>query len=198
MFFKKLKITIFCVVIFLSAVVLGKENTEKQNKSVIIIDGTKKKLYLVKDKIIYTFPVAIGLGGLGKNKFSDKKTPLGEYEISWMASKISSKGEKIIDGKTWCKDSQFYYGDEEQPGEDLWTIAFGGEQATIMGLNYPTEEEKKNGYTGSCISIHASRHKKPQPLKPSLGCIKMYPDDALKLYNNIEIRTKVYILKNYK
>ncbi len=165
----------------------------------IIVDGTKRKLYLLRDGTIEeVFLISIGANDLGKRTEGDKKTPLGEYEISWMVSRHGNKGNKIKDGQTWCKNNTLYYGPSGPSGEKLWTLAYGGPEATVMGLNYPNAEDRKKGYTGGCIEIHASRHRKPEPLQPSAGCIKMYPDDALKLYNRVDIGTKVYIVKNYQ
>lgn len=176
-----------------------KKNLDIAEKAVrtVIVDGTNRKMYLLKHGIVEeVFPISIGAKGLGKRKMGDKKTPLGEYEISWMVSRHGNKGNRIIDGQTWCKNNTLYYGPSGPAGEKLWTGDYGGSEATVMGLNYPNEYDKKRGYTGSCIEIHSSRFQKLEPLQPSAGCIRMYPDDALKLYNHVDIGTKVYVIKN--
>ena len=167
----------------------------------MISESEINKLYLFKNGIQERyFPVSIGLNGVGKRKEGDKKTPLGEYQIAWMVSRHGNKGNKIINGQTWCneKNSQLYYGQSGSADEQLWSESYGGDEATVMGLNYPNDEDKKKGYTGSCIEIHASFEKKPEELKPTLGCIKMYQEDALALYNNVDVGTKVFISDSAK
>ena len=173
------------------------EEGKIKNAIIFVIDD-EKTLYLYDDeKIIFAFPCETGLSGMGKTEEGDRKTPIGRYEIIWMASKKGNNDRDgalpIIDGITWCEDSEIYYGPEGPKDEKLWTDAYGGEDAVVMGLNYPNESDIEMGYTGDCIEIHATKRLKDGRLTPSGGCIKLFCDDALTLYNLVEIGTPVVI-----
>lgn len=63
-----------------------------------------------------TYPVRLGIGGIGKTREGDQKTPLGTYVLS--APRASAK-----------------YG-------------------LFIQIGYPTEAQRKHGFTGSSIGVH--------------------------------------------
>ncbi len=145
-------------------------------------------------ELIREFPIETGHGGLGKRRAGDHKTPLGDYEITWMASKTSGKGHRIVDDKSWCKGNRFVYADSGPSLERLSAPCYGGEEATVISLGYPNAREQLKGYTGECIHIHADRRLDKGALKKSFGCIHMFPQDAREVYELVEIGTPVKIL----
>lgn len=140
------------------------------------------------------YPISTGKGGIGKNRSGDHKTPLGDYEISWMASKKSAKGHRIIDGTSWCANNKFYYGPDGPPLEKLWAEVYGGEDATVMSINYPNASDRANGRSGDCIHIHAEKKVAEGPLRESHGCIHMHTEHARELYEIVDVHTPVKIL----
>jgi hypothetical protein len=144
-------------------------------------------------KMIREYPIEIGVG-LAKRRSGDHRTPLGNYEISWMASRNSSKGYRIKDGTSWCRENRFVYAKAGPPLEKLWTRAYGGDRATVISINYPNAKDLSMGYTGSCIHIHADTRLNEGVLKKSYGCIHMFPKDAEELYELVEVGTPVKIL----
>ena len=79
-----------------------------------------KKMYLIEDDTIkLVFDVALGKGGLGKQKEGDHKTPLGDYKIKWLVSRNGPSKQnpgglssKVIEGKTYAVlDTELYFGD---------------------------------------------------------------------------------------
>ncbi len=152
-------------------------------------------LQLWKDtEMVREYPVHIGKGGLGKRRSGDHKTPLGDFRISWMASRLSDKGRRIIDEKSWCSNNRFVYADRGPPLEKLWSRAYGGPEAAVMSIDYPNAKQAVMGYTGDCIHIHAVRSLDDGALKRSYGCIHMFPADALELYELVDQGTPVKIL----
>ncbi|MBN1574586.1 MAG: L,D-transpeptidase [Deltaproteobacteria bacterium] len=181
-------------ILFLCPVSNGEEG-----KIIFVIDD-EKRLYIYEgERLKFDFPCETGIGGMGKTREGDRKTPVGRYMIIWMASKRGDNEregtQKIIDGITWCEDSKIYYGPEGPADERLWTDAYGGDDAAVMGLDYPNEADKGRGYTGDCIEIHATKRLKNGRLTPSGGCIKMFCEDALFLYNHVEVNTPVVIAR---
>ncbi len=168
-------------------------------KIIFVIDD-EKRLYVYEEETLkFDFPCETGLNGMGKTREGDKKTPVGRYRIIWMASKRGNNkregAREIIDGITWCEDSKIYYGPKGPADERLWTDAYGGDVAVVMGLDYPNEADKERGYTGDCIEIHATKRLKNGRLTPSAGCIKMFCKDALFLYNYVDVYTPVVIAR---
>lgn len=214
-----------------------KDLPRDENGICILVDGSRKKLYLIKgDTIKLVFDAALGKGGLGKEKEGDHKTPLGDYRIKWMVSrsgplKLNPDGlsSTIVEGKTFAVlDTELYFGDLEAirvkmlpdgtrkvsddmrdrpisrkeiaiaQGEKLWTDAYGGENATVMALDYPNSADKKQGKTGSCIEIHASLKLEEagyDDYTGTLGCISLYPAYAERVYAFVNPGTPVRIIE---
>lgn len=171
-----------------------------EGEMIIFVIDDEKRLYLYEgENLKFDFPCETGINGMGKTREGDKKTPVGRYRIIWMASKRGNNKREgtreIINGITWCEESKIYYGPEGPADERLWTDAYGGDNAVVMGLDYPNEWDKKRGYTGDCIEIHATKRLKEGRLTLSAGCIKMFCEDALALYNYVEVFTPVVIVK---
>ncbi len=145
-------------------------------------------------ELIREYPVQTGKGGLAKRHSGDHRTPIGDYEVSWMASKRSSKGNRIIDEKSWCKSNKFVIANSGPPLEKLWAEPYGGDMATVISINYPNERDLELGFTGDCIHIHADKRHDGGMLRKSYGCIHMYPKDAAELYEMVEVGTPVKIL----
>ncbi len=144
--------------------------------------------------LLAAYPISTGKGGIGKTRSGDHKTPLGDYEISWMASKKSAKGHRIVDGTSWCANNRFYYGSDGPPLEKLWADVYGGEDATVMSINYPNARDRADGKTGDCIHIHSEKKIAEGPLRESYGCIHMHTEHAQELYEIVDVHTPVRIL----
>lgn len=144
--------------------------------------------------LVREYPIETGKGGLRKQRSGDHRTPVGDYEIIWMASRNAGKGFRIIDGESWCKGNRFIYAKSGPKLEMLWRDPYGGQDATVMSVGYPNAKEQLMGYTGECIHIHADKRHEDGILKKSYGCIHMYPRDAIDLYLLVNVGTPVKIL----
>lgn len=144
-------------------------------------------------QVLREYPVETGKGGTHKRRSGDHRTPIGEYEIAWMASRHSQKGHRIVDGRSWCRDNKFVDAITGPPLEKLWTPSYGADEACIMSLNYPNEKDRVRGFTGDCIHIHSDKHLNDGALTKSFGCIHMFPKDAKELYDLVTVGTPVKI-----
>jgi murein L,D-transpeptidase YafK len=147
-----------------------------------------------KNEAIREYPIETGKGGLGKHRSGDHCTPLGDYEVSWMASRNSAKGHRIVENRSWCKGNRFIHADSGPSLEKLWAESYGGDEATVISINYPNAKDRLRGFTGDCIHIHADKKLKDGMLTKSYGCIHMFPKDAMELYEMVEVGTPVKIL----
>jgi hypothetical protein len=167
----------------------------QQGRLRIAIHCANKVLQLWRHtELIREYPIEVGKGGLSKKRGGDHRTPIGEYKISWMASRKSDAGLKIIEGRSWCSGNKFVYSDHGPALEKLWSDAYGGSEATVISINYPNEEESRKGYTGECIHIHAVKRPHDGLLRKSYGCIHMFAPDAMELYELVTVGTPVKIL----
>jgi hypothetical protein len=145
-------------------------------------------------ELIEEYPIETGKGGIAKRRSGDHRTPVGDYEISWMASRKSPNGHRIVDGRSWCRGNKFSGASTGPALEKLWSDAYGGSEATVLSINYPNEKEMRKGYTGECIHIHAIKRPRDGVLTKSYGCIHMFPRDAQALYDMVQVGTPVKIL----
>ncbi len=167
----------------------------KESKYRIAIHCSRKVLQLWRHtELIREYPIEIGKTGTHKRQSGDHKTPIGDYEISWMASRGAKKGHKIIDNKSWCFENKFVYAESGPSFEKLWADTYGGRQATVISLNYPNAKDSGRGFTGECIHIHADLRLREGALKKSYGCIHMFPRDAIELYDFVDVGVPVKIL----
>ncbi len=145
-------------------------------------------------ELVKEYPIETGKGGLGKKRSGDHRTPVGDYEVSWMASRKLRKGLRIIDEKSWCRGNRFVYGNTGPRLERLWSEPYGGQEAAVISIDYPNVKDSLMGFTGECIHIHADKRHEEGILKKSYGCIHMYPTDARELYEMVDVGTPVKIL----
>lgn len=169
-------------------------NTSRDEFHIVIHCGINVLQLWRKNEAIREYPIETGKGGLGKQRGGDHCTPVGEYEISWMASRNSAKGHRIVENKSWCKGNKFIYADSGPSLEKLWAESYGGDEATVISINYPSVKDRLRGFTGDCIHIHADKKLKDGMLTKSYGCIHMFPKDAMELYEMVEVGTPVKIL----
>lgn len=145
-------------------------------------------------QLLREYPVETGKGGLGKKRSGDHRTPVGDYEISWMASRNSAKGHRIRDNRSWCKGNTFADAAEGPALEKLWSESYGGDEAAVISISYPNFKDRKRGFTGDCLHIHSDKRTADGMLLKSYGCIHMFPKDANELYELVDVGTPVKIL----
>ncbi len=171
---------------------------EENEGNYIVVHGGSYllRLYDKDGGMIKEYPIGIGQGGLGKTKTGDMKTPLGEYHITWKASRFAKTdgGYSIAEGAAFCGPNSSFTTDPSvgYKSESLWTDGYGGKEAVVMCLDYPNAKDKAMGYTGGCIQIHASLLGGIGQ-KVSRGCVRMNPADARDLYLRVNVGTKVII-----
>ena len=161
----------------------------------IAIHCSRKVLQLWhQGNLIREYPIEIGKMGTHKQRSGDHRTPVGDYEITWMASRHSDKGYRVVDDESWCIRNRFVYAKKGPSMERLWTDPYGGDQAVIISINYPNYKDRQRGFTGGCIHIHAAKRIAEGMLEKSDGCIHMFPADAIDLYDIVGVGTPVKIL----
>ena len=177
-------------IIILFALVLVSEftNANSNTRNQIIIDISEQRLYLFeKDILKQSFPVSTCSFGEGsiENSF---KTPLGLHQIKekigtnvpintiFIARENTSKKAKIINKKI---DSD----DDYVTSRILWL------DGLEIGKNKGSGVDSYDRY----IYIHGTHEEGLIGQKASHGCIRMFNQDVIYLYEKVEEGTKVLI-----
>ena len=177
-------------IIILFALVLVSEftNANSNTRNQIIIDISEQRLYLFeKDILKQSFPVSTSSFGEGSiaNSF---KTPLGLHQIKekigtnvpintiFIARENTSKKAKIINKKI---DSD----DDYVTSRILWL------DGLEIGKNKGSGVDSYDRY----IYIHGTHEEGLIGQKASHGCIRMFNQDVIYLYDKVEEGTKVLI-----
>ena len=156
--------------------------------SSIVVDISEQRLYLVKNSlIIKSFPISsskFGEGGI-QNSF---KTPLGMHEIkdkigyevpknTIFKSRINTKRTAEIIHNLIDSD------DDYVTSRILW----------LDGLEYGKNKGKGVDSYDRYIYIHGTHEEGLIGTKASHGCIRMFNDDVINLFNEVEEGTYVLI-----
>ena len=180
----KKSIIILTAIVFLSEYI--EANTNGSN--LIIVDISEQRLYLFeKDILKQSFPVSTSRFGEGSIENS-YKTPLGSHEIKekigtdvpintiLIARKNTSRKAKIINEKI---DSD----DDFVTSRILWL------EGLEVGKNKGSGVDSYDRY----IYIHGTHEEGLIGQKASHGCIRMFNQDVIYLYDKVEEGTKVLI-----
>ena len=154
----------------------------------IIIDISEQRLYLIKNSsIIESFPISTSKFGEGStvNSF---KTPLGNHKIkdkigdnadlnTIFVSRINTKRKASIISEDIDSD------DDHVTSRILWLDGLED------GLNRGKGIDSYNRY----IYIHGTHEEGLIGQKASHGCIRMFNNDVIYLYDIVKEGTNVYI-----
>lgn len=169
-------------------------------KNYVVVHGKQctLELYDSSQSLLKVYRVGLGKNGLGKTQEGDLKTPIGDYQLIWKASRFWK-----VDGGFPIDTGIGYIGADneysESPRDDMSTAPicgddYGGSQAIFMCLDYPNSQDVAKGHTGSGIAIHATL-KGGIGEYASRGCVRLSPEDARDLYNKLPVGAKV-VIKN--
>ena len=184
MFKIKKSIIILTAIVFLPAFIDANSNDNNR----IIIDISEQRLYLFeKDILKQSFPVSTSSFGEG-SKENSFKTPLGSHEIKekigtnvpintiFIARVNTSKRAKIIN-ETINSDDDFV------TSRILWL------DGLEEGKNKGSGVDSYNRY----IYIHGTHEEGLIGQKASHGCIRMFNNDVIDLFDRVQEGTYVLI-----
>ena len=161
-----------------------------ENKDIpsIVVDISEQRLYLVKNlEILKSFPISSSKFGEGsaENSF---KTPLGMHEIK---NKIGYDAPKntIFKSRINTKRSAVIINSDLDTEDDYVTSRI----LWLDGLEYGKNKGKGIDSYDRYIYIHGTHEEGLIGTKASHGCIRMFNDDVIDLFNNVEEGTYVLI-----
>ena len=154
----------------------------------IVIDISQQRLYLYQGKVLEaSFPVSSSKYGEG-SKENSFKTPLGEHIIKEMIGE-GAKINTIFSSRINTTRPAKVINEAEDSKNDYVT-------SRIMWLDGLEDGQNKGGNVDSYkryIYIHGTHEEGLIGLKASHGCIRMFNEDVIELFNMVKIGTKVLI-----
>ena len=158
--------------------------------------------YRIKWMVSSSGPPKLNPGGLSSTVVEGKTYAVLDTEL-FFGDLTEIRVKELPDGTRKVSDNG-----EDRPisrreiaiaqGEKLWTDSYGGDQAYVMALDYPSREDRAQGKTGSCIEIHASLKLEEagyDKYTGTLGCVSLYPAYAHRIYTLVNPGTPVRIIE---
>jgi len=177
---------ILCLLLFNFNSIIVANNTQIETN--ILIDISEQRLYLLKnEKIVSSFPISSSKYGEGSTENSFK-TPLGMHSIKDMIGDGTPLNTIFI-SRIDTKRTASIIKNNLDTEDDLVTsriIWLDGEEERV---NKGIGVDSYNRY----IYIHGTHEEGLIGQKASHGCIRMFNDDVILLYNQVQLGTKVYI-----
>ena len=154
----------------------------------ILIDISEQRLYLIKDSsIIESFPISSSKFGEG-SIVNSYKTPLGRHKIK---DKIGDNAalNTIFISRINTKRQAAIIRDDIDSEDDHVTSRILWLDGQEEGFNRGEGVDSYNRY----IYIHGTHEEGLIGQKASHGCIRMFNNDVIYLYNIVKEGTNVYI-----
>ena len=158
------------------------------SETLIRVDISEQRLYLIKnEQILSSYPISSSSYGEGQTENS-YKTPLGMHKIKEMIGSNAPKDTIFISRINTKRTAEIIHNlidsdDDYVTSRILWL------DGLEEGINKGKGVDSFNRY----IYIHGTHEEGLIGTKASHGCIRMFNNDVIKLYNLINKGTKVYI-----
>ena len=158
------------------------------NDRSMVIDISQQRLYLYQGKVLEaSFPVSSSKYGEG-SKENSFKTPLGEHIIKEMIGE-GAKINTIFSSRINTTRPAKVINEAKDSKNDYVT-------SRIMWLDGLEDGQNKGGNVDSYkryIYIHGTHEEGLIGSKASHGCIRMFNEDVIELFDMVKIGTKVLI-----
>jgi murein L,D-transpeptidase YafK len=160
--------------------------------SYIVIDKTDRTLSYFKDgQEVLTFPVAFGSRPGQKRRRGDRRTPEGDYRI--VAKHGASKFHKFL-------LLNYPNGDDARRGLDAGLISERDYTAIVTAVEndtIPPQRTRLGGYIGihggTAVRIYRKLLFLDDDYDWTLGCIATKNENIDRLYDRVEVGTRVII-----
>lgn len=173
--------------IFLSIISLTL-NSEPLNNGEIIVDISEQRLYvLANDIVLESFPISSSKFGEGSTENSFK-TPLGMHTIKEKIGSDAPLNTIFVARINTEKKAEIIHTMEDSDNDYVTSriLWLDGQE---QGINKGEGVDSYDRY----IYIHGTHEEGLIGIKASHGCIRMFNNDVIELYDMVNKGTKVYI-----
>ena len=154
----------------------------------ITVDISEQRLYLLRNMtVLSSYPISSSSYGEGQQENSFK-TPLGQHVIKEMIGD-DTKEDTIFISRINTKRTADIVKDRINTEDDYVTSRILWLSGEEEGVNKGGKVDSYNRY----IYIHGTQEEGLIGLKASHGCIRMFNNDVIDLYQKVKIGTKVLI-----
>jgi len=154
----------------------------------ILVKISEQRLYLIdNNKIIISFPISSSFYGEGQEENS-YKTPLGKHIIKEKIGSNAIQGT-IFKSRINTENIAQLVKDHIDTEDDYVTSRIMWLEGEEEGFNRGGKVDSYNRY----IYIHGTHEEGLIGSKASHGCIRMFNNDVIELFNRVNIGTKVDI-----
>lgn len=174
-------------IIFLSIISLTL-NSELLNNGEIIVDISEQRLYvLANDIVLESFPISSSKFGEGSTENSFK-TPLGMHTIREKIGADAPLNTIFVARINTEKKAEIIHTMEDSDNDYVTSriLWLDGQE---QGINKGEGVDSYDRY----IYIHGTHEEGLIGIKASHGCIRMFNNDVIELYDMVNKGTKVYI-----
>ena len=158
------------------------------SETLIRVDISEQRLYLIKNQqILVSYPISSSSYGEGQTENS-YKTPLGMHKIKEMIGSNAPKDTIFISRINTKRTAEIIHNlidsdDDYVTSRILW----------LDGLEYGKNKGKGVDSYDRYIYIHGTHEEGLIGTKASHGCIRMFNDDVINLFNEVQEGTYVLI-----
>ena len=161
-----------------------------KNRTHILIDLDNQVLFLKTKNRKKEFSISSSAFGIGSRENSFK-TPLGAHVISEKIGKKLPKGA-VFKGRVWTNEIAEIIEEPIDIAEDVITSRILWLDGLEIGQNRGGRVDSKSRY----IYIHGTAEEGLIGKPASMGCIRMFNDDVIELFNKVKVGTQVLIFSN--
>jgi len=160
----------------------------RYTEKTILVNVSQQKLYLCNTgKVEKSYSISTAKNGTG-SKANSGKTPLGRHRI---AQKIGDGAEKLTIFKARRNTGQKAVLNAKNAG-DLVTTRIMWLEGLEAGKNQGADVDSYQRY----IYIHGTAEEYLIGQPASHGCVRMYNDDVVELFDQVDQGTFVHIVEN--
>ena len=161
----------------------------RELKALIVVDiSTQKLFFLKKGKIEEIYSVSTSVYGTG-SKVNSFKTPLGRHKISEKIGEGLPEGA-ILKGRRWTGAIANIIKEPIDTEFDVVTSRILWLTGLEEGKNLGSGVDSKSRY----IYIHGTAEEGLIGKPASDGCVRMYNDDVITLFDKVDTNTEVLII----
>ncbi|MCK5823879.1 MAG: L,D-transpeptidase [Ichthyobacteriaceae bacterium] len=174
--------------VLLLMILMFSDEVFSQNKIIVNVD--KQELYLLKGTdTLNVYKVSTATNGIG-NKSGSNKTPLGKHSVISRVGEGKPIGATFVGRQFTGKISEIIT-DSIDVADDLVLSRIMRLQGLEEGVNKGSGIDSYKRY----IYIHGTNEEGLIGKPASHGCIRMFNNDVIDLFNKTEIGTQVNIVK---